>query len=91
VDSIVLTTRFACHADVFNIGTGRPTTINGLVQLLKELLPARDLRVRHLPARKGEVKTSYASIGKAVQVLKFSPRIKLRDGLASLLKQEKLR
>ena len=91
VDSIVLAINTsACNAEVFNIGTGRPTTINGLVGLFRELLPDKKIKVKRLPARKGDVKQSYADISKAARVLKFAPKVKLRDGIADLLKQDAL-
>ena len=75
----------ASHADIFNIGTGRPTTINGLVSLLQDLLGAKRLRVRHEARRKGEVRHSYANITKAARFLGFMPKVKLKDGIADML------
>jgi len=90
VESIVLATRTkACRSDVFNVGTGIPTTIEGLVGLLRKLL-SKDLRVRHLPARKGDVKMSYANVDKAARVLGFKPKVRVQDGVADLLKREEL-
>jgi len=75
----------ASQADIFNVGTGRPTTINGLVNLLQDLLGTERLRVKHEARRKGEVKQSYASITKAARFLGFTPKVKLKDGIADML------
>ena len=91
VDSITLAIHTsACQAEVFNIGTGRPTTIKGLVDLFRDLLPSKGIRVKHLPPRTGDVKQSYADVSKAARVLGFTSHVKLRAGLADLFKREKL-
>jgi UDP-glucose 4-epimerase len=88
VDSIVSAIGTnASHADVFNIGTGRPTTINDLVGLLQDLMGPKRLKVRHEAGRKGDVRQSYASITKASRFLGFAPKVKLREGIANMLVQ----
>jgi len=90
VDSIVSAIYTdSSHADIFNIGTGRPTTINGLVDLLKGLSGAESIKVRHEAKREGEVRKSYADIAKAVRLLGFTPRVELKKGVADMLTQEK--
>lgn len=89
VDSLVkATTTVHSDADVFNVGTGIPTTINGLVSILKELVPERTLDVVHLAERPGDVRHSYASTEKASRYLGFSSSKGLRAGLQELLKEE---
>jgi UDP-glucose 4-epimerase len=92
VDSIILAMATnASQADIFNVGTGRQTSVNGLVRLLHDCLPKSRLRIKHLPERKGEVKESYASISKASRVLGFAPKVELENGIADLLELERLR
>ena len=71
--------------DVFNIGTGRPTTISALIDLLQDLLGGKGLRIRHEAQREGDVRRSYASITKAARYLGFAPRVKLKKGIADML------
>jgi UDP-glucose 4-epimerase len=70
-------------SEVFNIGSGRSTTINELATTLTStMLPGSSLRPIHRPARVGDVRHSCADITKAKSVLKFEPTVSLRDGLA---------
>jgi len=75
------------RADTFNIGTGRPTTINALIDLLQELLGGRRLKFRHEARREGDVRRSYADITRAVRLLGYAPKVKLKEGLADMLAQ----
>ena len=91
VDSILLAMKTrASRADIFNIGTGHPTTINELVRLLQRSLGNSRLGIKHLSEREGEIGQSFASINKAARVLRFAPKVKLDDGVADLLKRERL-
>jgi UDP-glucose 4-epimerase len=76
------------HGEVFNVGTGHPNSINGLVTLLQDLLPSRRLRATYLSKRKGEVRQSYASTYKASRLLGFKSTKELRFGLAEILKEK---
>ena len=69
--------------EVFNIGSGRSTTINELATTLTStMLPGSSLRPMHRAARVGDVRHSCADITKAKSILKFEPTVSLRDGLA---------
>jgi len=57
---------------VFNIGTGKPITINALAKTMKEVLNSNSPIIYSLP-RKGEVLHSMANINKAKNVLGFEP------------------
>jgi len=70
---------------IFNIGTGKPTSINELAQLLMELI-GRETRLEYLKARRGDVKHSFADIKRAEKLLGFKPKYSLKDGLLTLLK-----
>jgi UDP-glucose 4-epimerase len=64
------------------LGSGRETTINHLVQLLREVVGAeRFPGVVHAPSRAGEVRRNSVSIARAQQFLGFSPGTELRSGL----------
>lgn len=69
----------------FNIGSGRPTTIRQVAQLL-----AAALRTPIEPevtgeCRIGDVRHCFADITSARTILGYEPRIRLRDGLAELV------
>jgi UDP-glucose 4-epimerase len=68
----------------FNIGTGKPTTINELVRTLGKCL-GRTIGVRRENTRVGEVRHSHASIDRAAALLGYQPRVELEDGLRDYL------
>jgi UDP-glucose 4-epimerase len=72
------------HGQVFNIGSGKPTSINELAKILLELAGV-DLEVCHEKPRPGEIKHSYGDIGKAREVLGYEPKVLLKEGLRELL------
>lgn len=63
-----------------NIGSGQSVSIGELARLLAELT-GLDLDLRHGPERVGDVRFSRADVSLAREVLGFSPRIGLEEGL----------
>lgn len=74
-----------------NIGTGVDASVDELVALLGNLL-GRPLRIMHDPARVRPVDklVQRADITRLVRVTGWQPQVKLRDGLAELLRFEGL-
>jgi nucleoside-diphosphate-sugar epimerase len=70
--------------EVFNIATGKPNTINKLVQNLQEKLGKQHLKPIHKLPRKGDIKHSYASIEKAKKILGYKPKFSLEKGITQL-------
>lgn len=71
---------------VYNTAYGERTTLNQLVDSLKEFLgefdPAiRDVEVIHGPNRAGDIPHSLANIDKAKALLGYNPCYSMRDGL----------
>ena len=74
----------AKRGEVYNIGSGKSTSINELASLLISS-KGKDLQIIHKPERQGEVKFSKADISLAKTDINYSPEVSLRDGLASLV------
>ena len=74
----------AKRGEVYNIGSGKSTSINELASLLISS-KGKDLQIIHKPERQGEVKYSKADISLAKTDINYSPEVSLRDGLASLV------
>jgi UDP-glucose 4-epimerase len=72
------------ESEVFNVGSGKPTSINDLAKTILELTGAKS-EIRYQNARAGDIKDSYADISKAKKVLGYQPKVSLRDGLQTLL------
>lgn len=76
---------------VYNTAFGDRTTLNQLVDYLKEFLSAYDPEIAnaeiiHGPNRAGDIPHSLASIEKAKQLLGYDPKYNLRDGLKEAVK-----
>lgn len=74
---------------VYQLGTGRPTTINRIVFILKKLLEKKNkirFDVNYLPKRKGEVQQTWCDISKSKKELNFYPKIPIEKGIEQTIK-----
>jgi dTDP-glucose 4,6-dehydratase len=71
--------------EVFNIATGKPTTINILAKKILKLCGRNDVEPKYAPPRSGDVRFSYADISKAQKILGYKPSVELNEGLAKLI------
>lgn len=65
----------------FQLGSGRPTTVNELLDLIREVTGTPDLPVRYGEFRAGEVLATWCNIEKARGAFGFDPRTPLAEGL----------
>ena len=75
------------EGQIFNVGSGTSTSINDLAKTVLDLVKA-DVPVTHEVARTGDIKASYADISKTRNLLGYSPKVSLADGLKSLLSEK---
>ena len=75
---------FGGSQGVFNVSTGRPTTINELASLALELSGVRTV-LRHGPPRPGDVRHSYLDPARVGRGLGWVPRYSLPQGVAETL------
>jgi dTDP-L-rhamnose 4-epimerase len=75
----------AVDGEVFNVGTGRPTSLLGLYDALAKALDAPGIRPE-IPGRfrTGDIRHCYADIAKIAAKLGYEPSVRLEDGLADL-------
>lgn len=74
------------HTDepgVYQLGTGRPMSINGLIAAICEAVAPRRFEVVHEPARAGEVLHTWCDISRARAGLGYDPSTPLAEGLAA--------
>ncbi len=64
--------------ETFNIGSGRPVSVNRIVELLGG-------DVVNIPKRPGEPDCTHADISKAAAKLSWKPRVSIEEGVAALL------
>jgi nucleoside-diphosphate-sugar epimerase len=79
----VLTTDGGNNA-IVNIGTGVEVTINALARTILELTGSAS-PIRCEPARPGDIRRSVTTMDRALALLRFRPRVELRDGLERTL------
>jgi len=88
VDDVVEATVLALEnanskGETFNVCTGKPTTVNELVGIVKEVIGS-DLKVVYDKPRKGDIKNNYGDPSKAEEILGLKAKISLREGLERL-------
>lgn len=71
---------------VYNIASGRRTTLNELFNIIKMLLVGHNDSIKNIfpkmgPARKGDIKDSQADIAKVKTLLGYAPRYDISKGL----------
>jgi len=66
--------------EVFNAGCGEQTSLNQLLNMLKDILKL-DIKADYKEARIGDVLHSRADISKAVKILGYHPKVVIKDGL----------
>ena len=69
--ALLLAERDGVAGKVFNVGSGRETSVNDLVGLILGVMRRGDLPVEHGPARAGDVRRHCAGIERATRELGF--------------------
>lgn len=98
IDNVILMNLLALTSDnpsslnqVYNTAFGERTTLNDLVNYLKEYLSEFDPKIAEIPViygdyRKGDVPHSLASIDKAKSLLNYNPGFSMQSGLKEAVK-----
>jgi len=68
-------------ARAFNIGTGQGTNVLDIAKML-QAAAAKKVPIEFAPPRPGEQRESILNVDKARELLQWSPRVTLREGLA---------
>lgn len=72
------------HGEVFNVATGHRTSLLDLLAALRDLT-GRPFEIQFKPARAGDIRHSVADVSRARDLLGFTARYTIRDGLSALL------
>jgi UDP-glucuronate 4-epimerase len=70
---------------IYNIGESQTVKLSELIQILEERMGEKAL-VEYLPEQPGDVKQTFADIGKAKDRLGYNPRTDIREGLARFVR-----
>ncbi|MEW6201421.1 MAG: GDP-mannose 4,6-dehydratase [bacterium] len=66
--------------EAFNIGGGARISLNEIIKIL-ENLTSKKIHIEYRDVQRGDVKHTCADISKAETILKYSPSVKIEDGL----------
>lgn len=81
VAAILLAIDADAGGEVFQIASGRSTSVETLIRTIQKLWPELPIKVRHEPLRTGEIIHNFSNIEKAQRMLGYSPKVELEDGL----------
>jgi len=70
---------------VYNIGESQTITLAELIRAIEEQVGKKAI-IEHLPEQPGDVKLTYAEIGKAIERLGYNPQTKIREGLGRFVR-----
>lgn len=90
VDDVVTATMLAAEkegttGEAFNVGTGTKTTILQLANAFLSMTSTKKTKVVFADPRAGDIKQSWANIGRAKRILGYRPRVRLEEGLKSFM------
>lgn len=78
VEALIMAAKSTLENEVLNVGQGRPSTINHLVELLKG-------EAVYLPKRPGEPDTTHADISKIKRTLGWEPKVSFEEGVEIMM------
>lgn len=86
VDMIMLMLKNdAAIGKVFNCGSGLPTRIDDLANIVIDRYGNKKLKTELWPERPGDIKYSYADISLTKKALGYNPKVILKDGLQEII------
>jgi len=86
VEDVVEATIAACESgdevvgEVINVGSGSPVSIIDSIRVIADIVGVEP-EIVFVERKKGDVRATYADIGKARKLLGWKPKTKLREGL----------
>ncbi len=81
VAAVLMAIEKAPGGEVFQIASGRETSVNELISTMREVVPEARFETKHEPARRGEILRNYSDISKARKILGYAPQTDLPTGL----------
>lgn len=66
---------------VINIASGKEISINKLVKLILDIMENKNIKIKHVAPRPGDVRRHCADIKLARKLIDFEPRVNLKEGL----------
>lgn len=80
VDGIVAAIDLEAKNELFNLGNNKPEPLSALIEALEKGI-GKKAQLNHLPMQPGDIQTTYADIDHSREVLGFSPKVSLAEGI----------
>lgn len=81
--ALILAETDGIDGEVFNVASGRETSVNELVRVLLKAMGKPDHPIHHVAPRPGDVRRHLADMSKAGQRLGFHPEVALHEGIGN--------
>jgi UDP-glucose 4-epimerase len=91
IQDVIQANMLALHSknaagQVFNIGTGKETSINTVAKIMKEKLKKTQIKDVHAAPRPPDIRRGFADIQKAKKLLDYNPQFTIKSGISDLIK-----
>jgi UDP-glucuronate 4-epimerase len=80
IDGILGVIDFHKGFEIYNLGESQTTSLTELIRFIEEAFGKR-AKVEMLEPQPGDVSVTYADITKAKRILKYEPRVKMKEGI----------
>lgn len=80
IDGIVASIDCKCDFELLNLGNSNAVDVLTLVRIIESKLQ-KQAHLRFLPQQPGDVPVTFADISKAANLLGYSPKVRLEDGI----------
>ncbi|QNK42422.1 NAD-dependent epimerase/dehydratase family protein [Caproicibacter fermentans] len=87
VDALLKLMAYRGDQRIFNIGSGIPTGLHHLAEMLEEATQRKFVEIREFPIRSCDVRESVLDITETKKELDWEPKVSLSDGIRKTLKQ----
>ena len=74
------------NGEIINIGSGKPKKIKDIIKLIKKKLKGGNPQFGKVKLRKDEIIKMYPNINKAMNIIKWKPRISFEKGLENTIR-----
>jgi UDP-glucuronate 4-epimerase len=80
IDGILGVIHYHKGFEIYNLGESQTTSLRELIQLIEEAL-SKKANTEMLEPQPGDVSVTYADITKAKRILKYHPKVKMKEGI----------
>lgn len=90
VEGTVLSLKYAIESrepiyDIFNLGGSNPITLKELISIISKTTH-REAKIQLMPMQAGDVTITYSDYSHAKEILGYTPKISIEDGIAQFVK-----